>query len=459
MLTFNLIEIAPVLKAQFIGHNTTIQGCSIDTRTLETGNLFFALRGEQFDGHAFIAEAQKKGAAAIVVDHFCESPLPQLVVNDTLIAFGYLARWWRQNMSLKHLVAVTGSNGKTTVKEMTRAILNQKGKTLATQANFNNEIGVPLTLLQLTPEHDYAVIEMGARAVGDIARLTPLAQPDVATITQCAPAHLAGFGSVDNVAQAKGEIFHHLPAHGMAVINRDDLYADYWHNSLLEENGLPRCRISSFGLTTTVAIAPEIKAIDWQVQTTGCDFTLITPIGHRHIHLPLLGQHNISNALNAAACALACDCNLDDIQQGLETLTPVKGRLQVVAGLNDNVLLDDTYNANPTSLTAALRVLAQYPAPRWLILGDMKELGEQAIDYHRQAGELARDLGIEQVWTVGDLARHAAMVFGKNAHYFETMNDLMAVLTKYQPEQAHILVKGSRSMQMERVINALKVGY
>ncbi len=462
MIVFSLADSVPALNARLVGDSVTVHGCSTDTRSLQEGSLFIALRGEHFDGHDFLTEAAQKGAAALLVDRQCDSPLPQLVVEDTLVALAALARWWRERLPLRHVVAVTGSNGKTTVKEMIGAILSTQGTTLATQGNLNNDIGVPLTLFQLNQHHEYAVIEMGASAVGDIARLTQLAQPSVATITQCAPAHLAGFGDIETVARTKGEIFQGLQTQGISVINADDVFADFWRSLVskhnqggLNHNGHASHPVMTFALDNPAA---DVTATNVQLTPSGSEFVLKTGVGEVPINLALAGRHNVMNALNAAACALACGCSLDAIQQGLHNLQPVKGRLQPIEGLHGSVLLNDTYNANPTSLNAALAVLATYQSQRWLVLGDMKELGNRSVDFHQQAGRLARELGIDRVWTTGVLAQHTADAFGAAARHFKDQPALIAALREALTSNVCLLVKGSRSMQMEHVINALKAG-
>lgn len=462
MIVFSLADSVPALNARLLGDSVTVTGCSTDTRSLHTGNLFIALRGKHFDGHQFLTEAAQQGAAALLVDRPCDSPLPQLIVDDTLVALGALARWWRERLPLRHVVAITGSNGKTTVKEMVGAILSTQGATFATQGNLNNDIGVPLTLFQLSPNHEYAVIEMGASTIGDIARLTQLAQPSVATITQCAPAHLEGFGDIEGVARTKGEIFQGLQPQGVSVINADDVFADFWRGlvSTLNQGSLnanyhASRPVMTFALDTPAA---DVTATHMQLTPNGSEFVLKTGVGEVPIRLALAGRHNVMNALNAAACALACGCSLEAIQQGLHNMPPVKGRLQLIAGLQGSVLLNDTYNANPTSLNAALMVLATYQTPRWLVLGDMKELGNRSVDFHQQAGRLARELGIDRVWTTGELAQYTAEAFGETARHFKEQSALIAALREALTTPVCILVKGSRSMQMEHVINALKAG-
>jgi UDP-N-acetylmuramoyl-tripeptide--D-alanyl-D-alanine ligase len=450
MITLTLSEIAQALEAKRLGEDTGFTDCSIDTRTLKSGSLYIALQGERFDGHDFVNAAQEKGAAALLVSQNITSDLPTLQVADTRIALGKLAHFWRQRFELP-IVAITGSNGKTTTKEMLRAIFTQQSagdtsQVLATEGNLNNEIGVPLTLFNLKATHRYAVIEMGANHPGEIAQLTDIAEPTCATITQCAPAHLEGFKTVKGVALAKSEIFSHLKTtNSRAVINNDDTYAQLWQDIA---RAYP---ISTFGLDKPA----DVTAQGIQLNQSSSDFTLMTPEGSVPIHLPLSGKHNILNALAASACALASGCVLDTIQAGLQNMQAVKGRLQHYAGIKNSTLIDDTYNANPTSLKAALEVLQQSPSPRWLILGDMKELGNQEIEFHQQAGEQAREMGIEYLYGIGELSRNAVIGFGKGAQHFSQHEDLIETLKRNLPSEATLLIKGSRSMQMEKVVKGL----
>jgi len=439
---------AALNQAQLLGGNIQFSSCSTDTRSLVPNALYVALRGERFDGHDFITQAQEQGAAALLVEKTVDSHLPQIQVPDTRIALGELAMWWRLQLDLP-IVAVTGSNGKTTVKEMLASIFcqvtQQDNAVLATLGNFNNDIGVPLTLFRLGTEHRYAVIEMGANHLGEIVSLTRMAQPHVALITQCAPAHLEGFNSIEGVAQAKGEIFQGLDDQGIAIINQDDKYAEYWRSLN------PQRKILSFGIKNNT----DVFAKNLHMDSLHTRFELHTPAGQIEIQLALLGQHNVMNALAAASCALASGCELSAIQAGLQAMQPVKGRLQRFAGIRDSVLIDDTYNANPTSLQAGLQVLAQCPAPRCLVLGDMLELGEEAEYYHQQAGINAQKVGIECLLATGELSQAAVKGFGKGAQHFTQQEDLIQYLQKYLPAQAHVLFKGSRGLQMENVVQAL----
>ncbi|MCK5717326.1 MAG: UDP-N-acetylmuramoyl-tripeptide--D-alanyl-D-alanine ligase [Thiomargarita sp.] len=446
MITLTLSDIASALSAVISEEHVRFTGCSTDTRNLQAGALYIALRGKNFDGHNFVTAAKTQGASALLVDTSVNCELPTIQVANTRKALGQLAQFWRQRFDIP-LVAITGSNGKTTTKELLRAILSyQDNEVLATQGNFNNDIGVPLTLFNLHAKHRYAVIEMGANHAGEIAGLTQIAQPSCAVITQCAPAHLEGFGSIKGVALAKGEIFSNLKPNGISVINNDDNYATLWH----ELAGAHQ--INTFGITHEA----DVKAINITLHQDSSDFTLKTKIGDIAIHLPLPGQHNIMNALAASTCALACNCTLHAIQHSLQRIDAVKGRLQRQAGIQNMTLIDDTYNANPASLTAALTVLNNTTPPYWLVLGDMNELGTESIRFHREAGLLAREFGVERLWAIGDMSRYAVESFGAGAQHFTQHKDLIQALLQTVPLPTTLLIKGSRGMHMEQVVNALK---
>lgn len=445
MITANLLEISKYLtNTTLFGENITFQGCNTDTRTLKEGNLYIALKGENFDGHDFVDQAISKGAVAVLVEKKLKIDIPQLVVLNSKIALGELANFWRNQLQTK-IIAITGSNGKTTTKEMLASILKEQFNILATQGNLNNDIGVPLTLFQLNKEHQYAVIEMGANHPKEIGYLTNIAQPQVAVITNCSPAHLEGFGSIEGVAQTKGEIYHGLLNKGIAIINADDHFADYWCGLNSEH------QIIKFGLEKQAHIIAKNISFEG-LKTT---FTLSTSSDEIEIKLNVAGKHNLMNALAASSCAIALNIDLKIIAQGLEKMQPVNGRLQAISGIRNTTLLNDTYNANPASLKAALQVLANCPAPRWVALGNMLELGENAAQFHQQAGEFAQHLDIEGFVATGELSKHAIEGFGKQGFYFEKQEDLIAFLKENLPANATLLVKGSRGSKMERVVSAL----
>ncbi len=443
-----LREAACLLNGEASGADVVFTTVSTDSRQLSVGALFVALTGPNFDGHDFIAAARERGAVAALVSRPVADPLPQLRVADTRLALGQLAAAWRSRFT-GMLVALTGSNGKTTLKEMIAAILRVRGPTLATEGNLNNDIGVPLTLLRLNGEHAHAVIEMGANHPGEIAYLTGLAQPDVAIINNAGPCHLEGFGDVAGVARAKGEIFQGLGPKGVAVINRDDEYADYWV-------GLnPGRRIMDFGLDRPAMVRGEI------LDAASNRFRLSTTMEEITVRLPLTGRHNVRNALAAAAAALAVGATLEDIRRGLESLREVGGRLQHLLGRHGGAVIHDAYNANPASLAAALAAVGAGPGRKWLVLGDMRELGPAADAWHARSGSEARVAGFERLYALGEHSRAAVAAFGTGAAHFEDVDALVADLNRdlhQDGESAVVLVKGSRGMRMERVVTALMAG-
>jgi UDP-N-acetylmuramoyl-tripeptide--D-alanyl-D-alanine ligase len=447
MIRMHLSEAARVLEAERTGADLEFSGVSTDTRSLQKDNLFVALQGPRYDGHDFIEQARARGAAGVLVQRRVETSLATLIVTHTRLSLGKLAADWRRRFDLP-LVAVTGSNGKTTVKEMIAAILNRRGAALVTQGNLNNDIGVPLTLLALSAMHRYAVIEMGANHAGEIAHLTELARPTVALITNAGPAHLEGFGSIEGVARAKGEIYSGLGEHGVAVINHDDLYSPLWRT--LARNH----RCLSFGLKPGADVTGEFVMLDGATR-----LRLHTPHGGATVYLKLLGRHNALNALGACAAALAAGAGLEEVRAGLESMTPVKGRLESKRGVHGAQIIDDTYNANPASLKAALDLLADLPAPRWLILGDMAELGRQGAALHAEAGRVARARGVERLFATGELSRFAVQSFGPGADHFSDHRHLADVvhmeLAALAPTPVTVLIKGSRASGMERVAAAL----
>ncbi|MGB5179326.1 MAG: UDP-N-acetylmuramoyl-tripeptide--D-alanyl-D-alanine ligase, partial [Gammaproteobacteria bacterium] len=386
MMAMHLSEAAQVLDARLAGDNVAFRGISTDTRKLQPGSLYFALQGPNFDGHAFIDDARDQGAAAAAVSRPCESSLPQMQVMDTRLALGQLSAFWRQQFSLP-VVAITGSNGKTTVRTMSESILCACGRTLSTQGNLNNDIGLPLTLARLGPDDQYAVLEMGANHRGEIDYLAGLARPTIAVVTNAGPAHLEGFGDLEGVARAKGELFTRLDADGTAVINADDDYAPLWRSLA------SHCRIVEFGLDAEAAVTAE-----WAGDSRGSDVRLRAAQGETEFRLPLPGRHNVMNALAASAASLAAGADLAAVRHGLESLSPVAGRFTVHSLPGDITLIDDTYNANPESLQAALDVLALADSDSWLVLGDMGELGATAAGLHAAAGRMARAAGITRLY-------------------------------------------------------------
>ena len=440
-----LHEAAEALGARWAGKDVMLQGVSTDTRTLQPGQLFVALRGPHFDGHDYLGEAKAKGAAACMVERPVAN-CPALIVSDTRRALGKLARAWRRRFAIP-LLAVTGSNGKTTVKEMLASILAQQGDTLATRGNLNNDIGLPLTLFGLDARHTSAVVEMGANHAGEIAYLTDLAEPTVAIITNAASAHLEGFGSLEGVARAKGEIFQGLGVNGTAIINADDRFAPLWRQLAKNNNQL------NFGLQQSADVSAR-----WQAGDRGSEMQVTTPGGEFQCELALLGEHNVMNALAAITAAQAVGLPLKIIKQGLECMQPVPGRLQLKPGINGSRIIDDTYNANPESLTAAIQVLAGFAGKRILVLGDMGELGEDALTLHAEAGRIAKANGIDALYTVGAMAKAAAQAFEQGAQHFDDQASAIAALQPELTPNVTVLLKGSRLSHMERVVNALLQG-
>jgi UDP-N-acetylmuramoyl-tripeptide--D-alanyl-D-alanine ligase len=436
----SLALLAEALHAPLTGADARFTGVATDTRTLASGDLFVALTGPRFDGHSFVPEAIARGAAGAILSRPLDTPLPYVRVSDTRKALGDFATFWRRQFAIP-VVAVTGSNGKTTVKEMIAAILANRGPVLATRGNLNNDIGVPLTLLRLRAGDRYAVIEMGMNHAGEIDYLSHLALPSVAVITNAAEAHLAGLGSVEAIARAKGEIYAGLASDGVAIINADDAFAALWR-------GLagPR-RILSFGLDH-----PADVTADYEPGDAGMQLRLRTPTGEMAMRLPLLGKHNVMNALAAGAASLAAGAALADVKSGLERLKAVSGRLELKEGISGARVIDDTYNANPGSLAAGLQVLKEARGERVLVLGDMAELGPAAADIHRRVGELAHGLGIQRLYAIGELAALSARSFGSGGKHFATPEALIEALIDCMHGDMTLLVKGSRVMQMERVV-------
>jgi UDP-N-acetylmuramoyl-tripeptide--D-alanyl-D-alanine ligase len=439
MSWLNLRQIAAYAQGQFKGNDAVVSGVSTDTRSLKKGDLFVALTGPNFDGHDYVAQAIEKGAAVVMVARDLDCAVPQVIVADTRLALGNLAAGWRQSIK-PVIVGLTGSNGKTTVKEMLSAILKVKGRVLATRGNLNNDIGMPLTVLGLRPEHDFAVIEMGANHHGEIRYLARIADPDIALITNAAPAHLEGFGDLDGVARGKGELFEELRSDALAIINHDDAYFEYWRGCLEGQKTL------SFGMNPGADV--------WGTYDEQ-DFVLHYGKDEIAIRLLLGGGHNRMNALAAAAAAIAAGIGLDQIRAGLESMQPVAGRLQSQEGRNGARIIDDTYNANPGSLQAAIDYLAEIPGQRWLVMGNMAELGERGDELHQQAGEMAARAGLDRLYTLGALARHAAESFGPDALAFDDRQQMIAALQSEIRADVTVLVKGSRSMAMEEVVKAL----
>ncbi len=450
MIALHLSDAAQMMGGRLLGADAPFSGVSTDSRKLLPLELFFALCGPHFDGHEHVAAAFASGAAAAVVARRLELGGAQILVDDPRLALGRLAQAWRARMSAR-VLALTGSNGKTTVKQMTAAMLSPVAPTLATEGNLNNDIGVPLTLLRLSAEHRFAVIEMGANHAGEIDYLSRLARPDVALVNNAMAAHLEGFGSLDGVAMAKGEIYGGLADSGIALINADDRYADLWR------------RIAGARLFYTFGFAAGADLRGERIADAAAPGGRLRITGPRdfcvELRLPLPGEHNARNALAAAALALSAGADGDQLRVGLESLAAVPGRLEFKRAACGAQLIDDSYNANPDSLRAALAVLAEQPlaagGERWLALGDMGELGEEAPRIHARMGALVRESGVARLFAAGPLAAAAADAFGAGASQHADAAAAAAAIGAELHAAVCLLVKGSRAAGMEDVVAAL----
>lgn len=441
-----LSRMTALVSGRLIGEDRDIGAFSTDTRTLAGGELFIALSGAHFNGNRFAADAAARGAAAVVVsEEQAGLPVPQLLVADTHRALGQIARAWRQQFDLT-AVAMTGSAGKTTTKEFVASIFAGMGPTLATLGNKNNDIGVPLTLFRLNAAHRYGVFELGANHVGEIAYTSALVEPQAVVITNVGTAHLEGFGSREGIARAKGEIYGGLGAGGVACINLDDEFASYWI-------GLNQGRQQ---LHYSMAQPADLWVENVRQARSGC-YAFDLHVGPRQaaVELQMLGRHNVSNALAAATLAHACQVPLDIIAAGLARTRPAPGRLNVhVPAVNCRVI-DDTYNANPSSMKAAIDVLTEMPGRKVLVLGDMGELGSATESGHHEVGEYAKMKKIDALYTVGQYSHFTAAGFGSDAQVYADQQALIGELEKELETVVTLLVKGSRSAHMETVVNAL----
>ncbi len=446
LITYSLKNAAAVLDVPCDNEALFKRVCT-DSRTLEEGDLFVALKGPNFDGHDHVAQAKTKGAIGAVVSEIQKSELVQLKVKDTRLALAELAKARRAAFKGK-VIGLTGSNGKTTVKEFIAAILSKSGKVLATRGNLNNDIGLPLTLLELKGDEDFAVIEMGANHHGEIAFLTNIAKPDVAVITNAGAAHLEGFGSLEGVSQAKGEIFLGLTTQGKAIVNLDDKYSDYWQGLV------GKFEMIGFGIDSKGALVTASNLHDNDGKNS---FLLKTPAGECEVSLNLSGIHNVCNALAAAAVSYALGIELEKIKSALAEMRPVKGRLNFVSGRNDSLVIDDTYNANRDSMKAAIDVLSKRGGKRIAVLADLFESGEDAVLLHQEIGEYAREKGINALFTLGELSKHALDAFEGEGKHFSSKNELIKQLQSILDSNTTVLVKGSRGMRMEEVVGQIIV--
>jgi UDP-N-acetylmuramoyl-tripeptide--D-alanyl-D-alanine ligase len=421
---------------------------STDSRTLGPGALFVALRGPNFDGAEFVAAAYAAGAVGALVERRVPVPIAQIVVPDALRALQQLATAWRADFDLP-IVGVAGSNGKTTAKEMTAAILSRMGTCMATRGNLNNHIGVPLTLLRLEPGQRSAVVEMGANRIGDVAELVKLARPTVGLITNAGAEHLEGFGDLDGVAQGEGEMVACLEPGATAIINADDPYAGYWRKVASAR------RVISFGVHGSADFMAKDTVQTIERGEFATRFTLFCPLGERQILLKAGGAHNVANALAAAAAASAAGASLEDIASGLADFRPVSGRLQLKAGARDSWIIDDSYNANPSSVRAGLEVLRSLSGATWLVLADMAELGEHTSDSHAHIGSYARDCGVKRLFAMGPQSTRAVETFGAGGEWFADADSLIRRLQAELSPGVTVLIKGSRVNRLERVVQAL----
>ena len=427
-----------------------VDGVSTDSRNVAPGSLFIALRGERFDAHDFLADVATKGAAAVMVERVPNGwTLPALVVPDTRTALADIARGWRQQFNLP-IIGVTGSNGKTTVKEMIAAILIEtfgEDACLATRGNLNNDIGVPLTVLRLASEHRAAVIELGMNHPGEIALLASMAQPTIGLVNNAQREHQEFMQSVEAVARENGAVIDALPEDGVAVFPADDAYAFVWRE-LASAKG--KRKIVTFALEGNADVIGSYRDTDF-----GSDLMLDIKGRKLSVRLAAAGAHNVRNALAATACACAMGLDVETIARGLQNFLPVNGRMQRKLATNGATVIDDTYNANPDSVLAAIAVLSRFPSPRILVLGDMGEVGHQGKEFHEEVGARAAESGIDYLLTLGDLTQHAAQAFGTQAKHYKDLESLLTSLRAALTAEATVLVKGSRFMQMERVVRQL----
>jgi len=449
-MKWSLAEVASAVEGRLVGADRPLEGVSTDTRAIAPGQLFIALAGERFDAHDFLDQAVAAGAVALLVSREDEIPagVPAVVVADTRLALGRLAAAWRARFALP-VLAVTGSNGKTTTKEMIAAILKARfgDAVLATRGNFNNDIGLPLTLLGLNEGHRAAVIEMGMNHPGEIAYLAPIGRPTVAVVTNAQRAHLEGMGDLDEVAREKGSIYSGLADGGVAVVNADDAYADFWQGQAAPHPVL------RFGFAPTAAVRGTVHQHGLDIR-----LDIAAPQGEASLTLKVPGAHNARNALAAAAACLAAGVPMAEVVAGLEAFSGVKGRLQRRGGEAGAIVLDDTYNANPDSVRAGIDVLAATIGRKVLVLGDMGEIGEASAQYHDEIGGYAKSQGVDRLFALGEAVGAAVRNFGEGARQFKDVDALVAALKPELTAETTVLVKGSRFMKMERVADAIAAG-
>lgn len=439
-----LSELANTVNGTLHGQDVCFSGVSIDGRTITPGDLYVAIKGDRFDGHQFVDQAIQAGAVASMVEQQEDTHNATVSVRQTKQALGQLAKHWRQRFDFP-IVGITGSNGKTTVKELTHAVLSQQYNTLATKGNLNNELGVPLTLLRLRNQHEAAVIEMGANHHGEIAYLTDLTHPTIGLVNNAGAAHLEGFGDLAGVAQGKGELFANLPTTGTAVINADDVFCESWKEMADHR------KIVLFGLSEQA----DVRATNITSQFGMTSFQLEYQQYCQPVQVPLTGNHNVMNALAAAAIGIECGLNLNQISKGYMTVKPVSGRMQVLPGKNQSIIINDCYNANPTSFEAALKAIQDLGEERWCVLGDFGELGPDSESLHKKLGSMAHQYGVSRLLATGDSTKLSIEAFGEDADFFESQHELINILTQQLYKGVVVLVKGSRAQKLETIVEAL----
>lgn len=447
-MTLSLL--AQELGGELLGEDVMFSNVSTDTRSLKSGDLYLALVGENFDGNNFIAEAARAGAGSAVVSRQLESKLSVLKVADTHAALAKIANMNRRRSAAK-VIALTGSQGKTTVKEMLGSILNNSADCLATEANLNNTIGVPLTLLKIEEQHEYAVIEMGANAAGEIAFSVSATEPDIALITGASPTHIEGFGSLQGIVIAKGEIIDGLKSDGVMVLNADDDYVEDWSERAAGK------RTVRFSCENAAGDAQYFASRVEELSDGSSSFNLHTPQGEQGLSIRLLGKHNVLNAVAASAVAMEAGASLADVAEGLAKLNPVSGRLSRLSGMNGCRLIDDSYNASPDSFTAAIDVLSNLQGQKILVMGDMGELGSDTDSAHHSVGEYAAAAGIDALWAIGENSKLAVDSYAGKGRHFESKEDLIEALVKIANSDMTVLIKGSHSAKMNEIVTALKI--
>ena len=451
--SFLISEILPTIKGVLAqGSDIEISGISTDTRTISNGDLYIPLKGERFNGHNFIQQAKAAGAVAALIDEDISvddlNGFPLIRVFDCLLALGQIAQFQRRQFE-GPVVAVTGSAGKTSVKQLMANVLSQQFNTWMTQGNLNNHIGAPLTLLAIQPEHEAAMIELGASGLKEIAYTAQFVEPQVSILTNASEAHLEGFGSLDGIVETKGEIIDYVRPGGCTILNRDDEFYDVWQQRA-ERQGIA---VTSFGLSPDA----DVRAEDIETNLQGCHFNLLVNDESHSVNLPLLGEHNVRNALAVVAAALAVPMSLEKIIKGLETAEAFKGRLRWCDGTQGQRILDDSYNASPASVYAAIDVLADADNS-WLVLGDMAELGDDAENIHYKIGQYAQQQGIKRLVATGKYNKNTVAAFGDKGIWFENRDELVHYLKQQTSAVDVLLIKGSRSAGMDKVVTALQIG-